>query len=404
MCTLVAIIIVLTSITLNNINFDKTEIIPIADSSLNEEIREALSKNVDIYDDNTIAANSIDDESKEIVDKNDSNIENNENKTTDKVYTEDKIIKEDITLTVVGELMMGADVTENLNYSYSDAFKNIYRFTRNADFTYGILGTNITNVEKISNVKSKYLVTKEIKSAFITLGIDALNIATDHITDYDKTIFVTTLDTLKSNNIYMTGIKDSTLYVDIYGKKVAIISALSSYIGDKIKYEEFGINLYDEARMDRDIKDAKDNADFVIVDVSWGRDTNFGVTSQMNRIARLAIDSGADLVLGSNALGIYPIEIYNNVPIIYSTGYLITDSDLTLAQRSYIWQFNINKDNKVSYLNMIPVCSENKTITNDFRISNPEMSKEYNELINNWNIENKVNSKVNEDGTITVKF
>lgn len=393
--------IVLSSIAINNLNFDKTEIIPIADASLNEYIHNNLAGNVDIYgtgeefealkDGDTPVLGQID-----IYPKKD--------KEDEKVYVDDTIKKDNITFTVVGEIMMGAEITENLDYMYPNAFKNIHKYTRDADFTYGILGTNITSLDKLSNVKSKYIVTKGISQAFTSLGIDALNIATDHITDYDRTIFVTTLDVLKNNSIYMTGIKDSTLYVNIYGKKVAIISALSSYIGGKQRYEEFGINLYNEAKMNEDIKNAKDNADFVIVDVSWGRDDKFGVTRQMNKIAVDAINSGANLVLGSNALGIYPIEIYNGVPIIYSTGYLITDSDLTLAKRSYIWQFGINKENKLTSLKMIPICTENKTITNEFRVSNPQICMEYSMLINGWNRENNINSSIDENGCIIINF
>ncbi|MBR1884675.1 MAG: CapA family protein [Clostridia bacterium] len=115
--------------------------------------------------------------------------------------------------------MMGAEVSENLNYAYNMAFKTIYTYTREADFTYAALATNIASTDKLQNLTSKYLVTKEIRLAFSELGIDAINIATDHITDYDKIFFSTTIDTLKRNQIYMTGINDSTLYVDVCRKE-----------------------------------------------------------------------------------------------------------------------------------------------------------------------------------------
>lgn len=149
---------------------------------------------------------------------------------------------------------------------------------------------------------------------------------------------------------------------------------------------------------------AKENADVIIVDIAWGRDERFGMTTSMEEMAYLAIDAGASLVIGSNALGIYPMYEYKGVPIVYSTGYLITDSDLTLARRSYIWKFNINKENRVDRIDMIPICTENKTYTKDFRISNIDLCKDYNEMINSWNIENGLDSTINEDDTITIKF
>ncbi len=391
-------VILIVSFAWYNINFNSTTIIPVADGKLNDEISQNLSSKsqVDIYGSPIYVASS--EEFNSLID------DNAEEQKDNRVYLEDSVIKDEITFTAIGEIMMGAEVTENLDYHYSKAFKSISQYTRESDFTYGVLGTNIANVDTITNAKSKYIVTKSIRTAFSTLGVDALNIATDHITDYDKTIFASTVDILKNNNIYMAGINNSTLYLNICGKKVAIVATLSSYIGDKLSYEEFGINLYNHSKFVQDIADASDNADFVIADIAWGREENFGITNQMRNIAKIAIDSGADLVLGSNALGIYPIYTYKDVPIIYSTGYLITDSDLYLARRSYIWQFNINSENKVDKLVMIPVCTEDKTYTKDFRISSPDICNETNIMINEWNNENGIESTISKDGTIEVVF
>ena len=473
----------------NTINFNTTKIIPIADASINEEIRASLEKGeVDVYmdiaSDNSKGniekveeiASLVDTEKEDITikeenkkeeeigkvednkkEKNTSiptvkddeksietlNTEKNEDKKAEndkesnikvdetkeknndsdmnldtsvktneqsvttvktEVYKDKTIKKDEIDFTAIGEIMMGGVVTSNLSYQYAGAFKDITRYTRDADFTYGTLPTNITSLEKFQNLTNKYLVTKDIKNAFVSLGIDALSIATPHIADYDKTFFGTTIDNLKLSKIYMAGINNSTLFVDVAGKKLAIISALSSYTGNKITYNEFGVNLYDEATMKRDIMEAKDKADFVVVDVSWGREDRFGATSTMTDIAYKAVDAGADLVMGTNALGIYPMYEYKGVPIIYSTGRLITDSDLTLAERSYIWKFTINKENRVSRIDMVPVLTFNNRETKEFKTVDPEMTDAYNALINKWNNENGLNSTVNEDKTITVLF
>ena len=66
-------------------------------------------------------------------------------------------------LMVLGEIMMGGKVTTNLDYNYLMAFKNIYDLTKKADFTYANLSTNITNLDKIEDAKSKYPETKLFK-------------------------------------------------------------------------------------------------------------------------------------------------------------------------------------------------------------------------------------------------
>ena len=57
------------------------------------------------------------------------------------------------------------------------------------------------------------------------------------------------------------------------------------------------------------------------------------------------VDNGADLVIGSHAAGVYPIVTYKNVPIIYSLGYFIGDSDLYVGKESFIFDITVSKEN-----------------------------------------------------------
>lgn len=215
-------------------------------------------------------------------------------------------------LMVLGEIMMGGKVTTNLDYNYLMAFKDIYDLTKKSDFTYANLSTNITNLDKIEDAKTNYLVTKNILSAFNALGLDALSIATDHITDYPSEIIKNTEKLLEENSIYVAGKKDMPMYFEKDGKKIAIVSTNSVIIGTKENYTKNGISVYDEDNIKKNIQEAKKMADFVIVDIHWGKgESSFGVTTQMEEMARYVIDNGADLVMGTHAIGIQPISIYN---------------------------------------------------------------------------------------------
>lgn len=215
-------------------------------------------------------------------------------------------------LMVLGEIMMGGKVTTNLDYNYLMAFKDIYDLTKKSDFTYANLSTNITNLDKIEDAKTNYLVTKNILSAFNALGLDALSIATDHITDYPSEIIKNTEKLLEENSIYVAGKKDMPMYFEKDGKKIAIVSTNSVIIGTKENYTKNGISVYDEDNIKKNIQEAKKMADFVIVDIHWGKgESSFGVTTQMEEMSRYVIDNGADLVMGTHAIGIQPISIYN---------------------------------------------------------------------------------------------
>ena len=90
------------------------------------------------------------------------NVDQNENNEEKEDNNLEPLTYNNMTITLLGEIMMGGEVTNNLDYYYSKAFKGIYSLTNKSDFTYANFSTNITNLEKIENAKSKYLVTKEV--------------------------------------------------------------------------------------------------------------------------------------------------------------------------------------------------------------------------------------------------
>ena len=299
--------------------------------------------------------------------------------------------------------MMGGAVTNNTNYMYNTAFKKIYNLTRYADYTYTTLATNITSLDKIENAKSKYIVTNDILSAFNALGVDGVSIATDYMTDYSKTIFNNTTKQLSSNNFNITGLKDSIVYVEVSGKKIAIISATNSYLNNKQTYIDYGVNIYSKEIMEKDIKKAKENSDFVIIDVHFGKSNLNTITYEMADIAMDAIDSGADLVLGSHSLGAKGVIMYENKPIVYSAGYLITDSNIEEAKKSYIYNFHINEKNEIDEIKMIPMYTKDKSIVEPYYEYNKEDSKKYMDLTISQMLKYELKSNI-ENNTIVIKL
>lgn len=74
-----------------------------------------------------------------------------------------------------------------------------------------------------------------------------------------------------------------------------------------------------------ELKAAKAGADLLVVSVHWGREYAATPTPAQRRIAHLAIDAGADLVLGHHPHVAQPVETYRNRPIFYSLGNCIFD-------------------------------------------------------------------------------
>lgn len=320
------------------------------------------------------------------------------NVTEKKPQTSDKM-----TMCLLGEIMMGGEVSNNVSYMYASAFKQIYSEINKADFTYANLTTNITNLDTIENPKSKYIVTKNILSSLKVLGLDSVSIASDHITDFPSDIIKNTVELLENENIFVAGREDTPVYFQKGDKRVAVVSTNSVINGTASLYKKEGISIYSRENLEKNIKEAKEAADIVIVDVHWGNEYQFGVTPKMKEIATLAVDSGADLVIGSHALGNYPLTVYKGIPIIYSIGYFMSDSDLYLGKDSFIYDVEISKENKIEEIVMKPIYINDKKEVLFYNNYNKEKSDDILEQYNKWNNENGLSSAI-QNNTITVKF
>ena len=265
-----------------------------------------------------------------------------------------------INIVALGEIMMGGNVRQGLNGSYALAFKDISEYTKNADYTIASLTTNVSNTEELDNSKSKYIVDKGILNAFNALGVDGLNITSDHMLDFSTNMLRITQDILKSENIDIIGLRDNVTYVEKDGIRVAIIGINNVIIGNQYSYEEAGLNIYNLDRIKATISAARQNADCVIIMTHYGKENVHEVTDVMEWFVRELIEAGADLILGGHSLGIYPVKEHNGKLIVYSLGYLIHDTDIEEGKKAAIFDITIDSNGDVKQLTLKPTYILNK--------------------------------------------
>ena len=254
----------------------------------------------------------------------------------------------------LGELMMGGSLGKNLNYNYMSSFKNISEYTSKADYTVVNLATNIIDLKELKDTKSKYIVTKNIENAFSALGVDGINIASDHMMDFGKEVFKDTVSMLEQD-YDLIGLKDTIVYVEHDGIKIAIIGVCNEVIGTESKYTDAGIMMYNMKKIQSMIKQAKEKVNTVVVLTHLGLENTHTVTDIMAWFYKELVNAGADAVLGSHALGLYPVEIYNGKPIVYSMSNLMSDTDYLLGKESGIFTLNIDEKGKLKSLEILPL-------------------------------------------------
>lgn len=162
------------------------------------------------------------------------------------------------------------------------------------------------------------------------LGVDIVNLANNHVYDYGQQACVDTMTTLKDADIKYFGAGNDLEeamqpeYVEVDGKTVAFVGASraeKNFMTPQATETEPGILLcYEPELFIETIKEAKEQADFVIAVVHWGTEYSTVLEDVQTETAKEYIDAGADAIIGGHSHCLQGIEYYDGKPILYSLG------------------------------------------------------------------------------------
>lgn len=137
--------------------------------------------------------------------------------------------------------------------------------------------------------------------------IEAANLANNHTYDYGERGFRDTLSALDTEKILYFG--DGIAGIrDIRGTKVGLLGYYE-YDGDELAL-----------RMKKEISSLKASGAFVAVSFHWGQEGHYHSGADQQYYAHMAIDLGADVVIGHHPHVLQGLEIYRGRLIAYSLG------------------------------------------------------------------------------------
>lgn len=218
---------------------------------------------------------------------------------------------------LVRDINYKIELSKNPNYP----FLKIADYLKSADFTITNLEGPLINNCPIIREGFTFCGEDENVSGLVYGGIDGANLANNHSTNYGLEGLGETVQVLRSNNIIPFGLDGQIEYVDIKGKKLALVGFVE--LGNSWE----GLNNAREENVSGLISQARQNADIVITSFHFGVEYTYKPTKNQIELAHLAIDSGSDLVLGNHPHWIQPIEVYSGKIIVYAQGNTIFDQD-----------------------------------------------------------------------------
>ena len=189
-------------------------------------------------------------------------------------------------------------------------------------------------------------------------GVEAVSLENNHIMDHGEDAYQDTMDTLYNAGIVYSNSTEVGV-IEVKGVEIAMLSYLCID-----RYEQ----LWDQ--VPADIQAAKAQYPIVIVNFHWGNEKDYSPTNNQIRMGRLAVDAGADLVLGHHSHRMQPIEQYKGVYICYSLGnFCFSGNSKPSDMSSIVFQTRFRvRDGVVSNegFRIIPIRISSRTDYNDF--------------------------------------
>lgn len=229
----------------------------------------------------------------------------------------------------------------------------------NSEFTVSNRGTPIPN--KTYTFRAK----KERLPIYFEMGVDLVTLANNHVYDYGEDAFLDMLDAFEEYKIPHIGAGHNIdeakkpYYFIINGYKIAFVSATRAekFILTKGATEnDSGVfRCYDPTEMINLIKELKNDNDYVIPIIHFGRENSHKLEEEQISSARAYIDAGASLVVGHHAHTLQGVEIYNDKPIIYNLGnFLFNNETIDTA----LFKVNLKNDGSMEYY-IVPALQKN---------------------------------------------
>lgn len=202
------------------------------------------------------------------------------------------------------------------NYDFSNVFKNIRKYTENADITIGNLETTFASSSRGYTGYPTFNAPEILGQNLKDIGVDVLTTANNHCMDKGNSGLVSTLNFLDNYGIAHTGTarsedeQNTILIKDVNGIKIAFLSYTYGTNGITIPSDKpYSVNLIDKELIKKHIASAKEqNVDVICVSMHWGIEYKLKPNSTQKELADFLFENGVDIILGSHPHVLEPME------------------------------------------------------------------------------------------------
>ena len=284
----------------------------------------------------------------------------------------------ELTMTFGGDFTIGDNVQASGKSMYEKeldkqdrdinfVFRNVKDILETDDLTVINFEGTLTTASR-NRYRADYRYLFRADPAYVSMlpdnSVEFVTLENNHVLDMGEEGLAETKRVLTNAGIGYAADGESALFT-LYGAKVGILA-----------YQTFD-GAYDRlyTQVPEDIASLKGlGADIVICAFHWGDELDYYPNSRQQKLAKIAVDGGADLVVGHHSHRINPIEEYNGKYIVYSlANFAFAGNTKPSDMSTFIFQIKFRlKDGEVSTPDgfiIIPARISSNTSYNDFIIT-----------------------------------
>lgn len=207
------------------------------------------------------------------------------------------------------------------------------------------LATAATSLEEDYHQKTRPEALDVLKDG----GVDIVNLSDESTMKYGEQGLDETLTALDREGIYRVGAGRNEHearrpeILDVKGKRIAYLSYAQG--GNHAAFKDRpGVNAQGVMEIAEDIRALRDEVDWIVVNYRWQTDISETPADWQTNLARLAIDQGADVVVGYHPHQLQGAEIYKGRPIAYSLGDFVFQDTPDVDQDSAMLKVSLKDD------------------------------------------------------------
>ena len=249
---------------------------------------------------------------------------------TNQVQADTEVVTEEVfkptsaKLVAVGDNLMHRSCTLSAKnadgtYDFTKHFANMADIFKAADLAVISQDTVLGGIElgATSTETGIFNTAVELADGMADAGINVVLAANNHIMDEGSAGLNTMMSyfSTKYPNITLLGVnnsreaKDEPVYVETNNINIAMINySYGSNQTADLDASPYLLNQYDEDWLADILKQAREEADFIIAFPFWGEQNSMDYTQEQERQAQFLADNGVDLIIGSYPHVVEPVK------------------------------------------------------------------------------------------------